>query len=130
MANAPLSERDGKSHRLICISEKQKYFRKGHWTGQITLIRHDKLDFWRNAACSRGKTQRSPAGQINPWLLPGGSAARCEGSHALKLFPLPGHRGHSSGMPETLVVQRSPDLTGVVTVNVPVKMTSPEHRTG
>src|SRR5258708_19159747 len=26
--------RDGKSYSLICISEKQKYFCKGDWTGQ------------------------------------------------------------------------------------------------
>jgi hypothetical protein len=25
---------DGKSYSLICISEKQKYFCKGSWTGQ------------------------------------------------------------------------------------------------
>jgi hypothetical protein len=25
--------RDGYSYSLICISEKQKYFRKGGWTG-------------------------------------------------------------------------------------------------
>ena len=60
MANAPLSGRDGKSHRLICTSEKPKYFCQRDWTGQITLIRLDKLDFWRNAARSCGKTQRSP----------------------------------------------------------------------
>jgi len=47
MANAPLSGRDGKAHKLICISEKQKYFCRGDWTGQITLIRLDKSDFWR-----------------------------------------------------------------------------------
>jgi hypothetical protein len=48
MANAPLSERDGKSLRLICISEKQKNFCRGDWTWQITLIRLDKLDFSSN----------------------------------------------------------------------------------
>ena len=47
MANAPLPGRDGKPHRLICISDKQNYFCIGDWTGQITLIRFDKSDFWR-----------------------------------------------------------------------------------
>src|SRR5260370_41168760 len=51
MANAPLSGRDGKSHRLISISEKQKYFCKENWTGQITLIRFNKLVFSSNAIC-------------------------------------------------------------------------------
>jgi hypothetical protein len=34
---------------LICISEKQKYFFKADWTGQISLIRHDKSDFTRTS---------------------------------------------------------------------------------
>jgi REP element-mobilizing transposase RayT len=37
MANAPLSGRDGKSYNSIFISEKQKYFSKEDWTGQITV---------------------------------------------------------------------------------------------
>jgi hypothetical protein len=34
---------------LICISEKQKYFFKTGWTGQISLIRLDKSDFTRKS---------------------------------------------------------------------------------
>ena len=33
----------------FAISEKQKYFYRGDWTGQIRLIRHDKSDFSRNS---------------------------------------------------------------------------------
>jgi hypothetical protein len=66
MANAPLSGRDGKSLRLICISEKQKYFCRGDWTGQITLIRLDKLDFSRNAPRARAAGLSGPSAQISP----------------------------------------------------------------
>jgi hypothetical protein len=59
MANAPPSGRDGEPHRLICISEKQKYFCMRDWTGQITLIRLDKSDFSRNAPRARaGRAER------------------------------------------------------------------------
>src|ERR1700730_4539695 len=34
IANRPSVGQDGKSYSLICISEKQKYFCKGGWTGQ------------------------------------------------------------------------------------------------
>jgi hypothetical protein len=34
---------------LICTSEKQKYFFKPDWTGQISLIRLDKSDFTRRS---------------------------------------------------------------------------------
>jgi hypothetical protein len=45
---SPLSVgRDGESHRLIWVSEKQKYFFQWDWTGQITLIRLNKFDFTR-----------------------------------------------------------------------------------
>jgi hypothetical protein len=33
MANAPLAGRDGQSYKVICISEKQKYFLQRGWTG-------------------------------------------------------------------------------------------------
>jgi hypothetical protein len=66
-------------NRLICISEKQKYFYGGDWTGQITLIRLDKSDFSR-------KGPSSPSAQISPKPLTGGSAARREASHALSYF--------------------------------------------
>jgi hypothetical protein len=35
--------------RLIGISEKQKYFYKGDWTAQISLIRLNKFDFKRKS---------------------------------------------------------------------------------
>jgi hypothetical protein len=66
MANAPLSERDGKSLRLICISEKPKYFCRGDWTGQITLIRLDKLDFSRNRRRARAGGLRSRQREFTP----------------------------------------------------------------
>ena len=50
MANAPLPGRDGKPHRLICISENQNYFCMRGWTGLITLICLDKSDFSRKPA--------------------------------------------------------------------------------
>jgi hypothetical protein len=86
MANAPLSGRDDKPHRLICISEKQKYFCQRDWTGQITLIRLGKSDFSRNAPRARAGGLRGPSAQISPKPLTGGSAARCEASHALSYF--------------------------------------------
>jgi hypothetical protein len=41
------------SYSLTSISEKQKYFLPRDWTGQITLIRFNKLDFSRNAQRAR-----------------------------------------------------------------------------
>jgi hypothetical protein len=59
MANAPLSERDGKSYSRIYISEKQKYFCKGDWTAQISLISFKKLAFRRKGGLARsGKVSR------------------------------------------------------------------------
>jgi hypothetical protein len=44
--------RDGKSHSLICISEKQKYFFQQDWTAQISLIRLNKFAVMRKPAAS------------------------------------------------------------------------------
>jgi hypothetical protein len=70
LRNAPLSGRDGYSYSLICISEKQKYFCKRGWTGQISLIRFDKSGFSRKprtadyaGACHRA-TLRGRVGPI------------------------------------------------------------------
>jgi hypothetical protein len=48
--------RDGDGYSLICISEKQKYFCRQDWTGQISLIRLDKFGVTRK---STGSQQRS-----------------------------------------------------------------------
>jgi hypothetical protein len=34
---------------VIWVRRKWKYFCKGDWTGQISLIRHDKSDFRRRS---------------------------------------------------------------------------------
>jgi hypothetical protein len=66
MANAPLPGRDGKSYKLICISEKQNYFCQGDWTGQITLIRFEKSDFSRKRAGRWLRGLSGPSAQIRP----------------------------------------------------------------
>jgi hypothetical protein len=42
--------RDGKSYSPILISDKQKYFFKRDWTGQISLIRLNKSGFRKTPA--------------------------------------------------------------------------------
>jgi hypothetical protein len=39
--------------RQVKNSEKQKYFCRQGWTGQITLIGFDKSGFWKNGRDSR-----------------------------------------------------------------------------
>jgi hypothetical protein len=45
--------RDGRYIALIWVSEKPKYFCKGDWTGQISLIPLQKIDFWRRRSATR-----------------------------------------------------------------------------
>jgi hypothetical protein len=36
--------------QVIWVGREQKNFCKRDWTGQISLMRHDKSDFWRSDA--------------------------------------------------------------------------------
>jgi hypothetical protein len=46
--------RDAGEYRPDFYSVKQKYFREGDWTAQISLIWLKKLDFWRNETGGAG----------------------------------------------------------------------------
>jgi hypothetical protein len=52
--------RDGREYRGDFVSEKQKYFLNGDWTGQIRLIWLKKLNFWRNGFCAAMNGRRRP----------------------------------------------------------------------
>ncbi len=41
--------RDGEDEEVIWVKREPEYFCKGDWTGQITLMRHDKSDFRRRS---------------------------------------------------------------------------------
>jgi hypothetical protein len=41
--------RDGEDEEVIWVKREPEYFCKGDWTGQITLMRHDKSDFGRRS---------------------------------------------------------------------------------
>jgi hypothetical protein len=48
MANAPLIETErGELVEVICPTTKAEFILTQDWTGQISLIRHDKSTFWR-----------------------------------------------------------------------------------
>jgi hypothetical protein len=40
--------RDAIDVEVIWVKSERDYFCGRGWTGQITLMRHDKLDFWRS----------------------------------------------------------------------------------
>jgi hypothetical protein len=80
LRNAPLLGQDGLSYSLICISEKQNYFCRGGWTGQIRLIRLNKFDLRRKSGKRRmGGAQRYPSRQhakMMTWQAPSRMMAR------------------------------------------------------
>jgi hypothetical protein len=45
---------------VICVRREWKYFCEGDWTGQISLMRHEKSDFTRSdkGALSRAAEKR------------------------------------------------------------------------
>src|ERR1700682_4738587 len=92
MANAPLAGRDGELYSFDLGSEKQKYFCRGDWTGQITLIRFNKLDFSRNAPRARRKVEQ-PVGQSAD------GDVGVEADHSSKKTRGSGSTGGSSGIP-------------------------------
>ena len=82
------------SYSLTSISEKQKYFLPRDWTGQITLIRFNKLDFSRNAPRARLGRAALPVRANQSVAV--ARRERCEASQALRLFPLSGRSRHQA----------------------------------
>jgi hypothetical protein len=55
MANAPHLDETGEALRVICPTTKAEFISASDWTGQINLIRHDKLVFWRKSKRLSGR---------------------------------------------------------------------------
>jgi hypothetical protein len=78
--------------RLICVSEKQKYFFERDWTGQISLIQLNKFDFARNSkrwatACktARRVNRHRRAALTNRDVCAAATPARCARGGSLSI---------------------------------------------
>jgi len=48
IAKRPFEEQNARVVKVICPTSEAKYFFEHDWTGSISLIRLNKLAFWRN----------------------------------------------------------------------------------
>jgi hypothetical protein len=48
IAKRPFEEQNARVVKVICPTSEAKYFFEQDWTGSISLIRFNKLAFWRN----------------------------------------------------------------------------------
>jgi hypothetical protein len=53
IAKRPFEEQNARVVKVICPMSEAKYFFEWDWTGSISLIRFDKLAFWRKQLLAR-----------------------------------------------------------------------------
>jgi hypothetical protein len=57
IAKRPFEEQNARVVKVICPTSEAKYFFEQDWTGSISLIRLNKLAFWRNRRGLNGSAE-------------------------------------------------------------------------